>query len=62
MLVLTIFLFLFTVIAGGLLSIRAEGGLQQLGESAWAGIIKVHQFFPYLIALVTVLTLYRLFF
>ena len=57
----TVILFILTVIAGGLLSIQAEGGLQQIGESVWVGITRVHKFFPYLIVLSTAFTLYQLF-
>ncbi len=57
----TAFLFSLSVITGGLLSIQAEGGLKQISPPFWAGITRVHQFFPYLIILSTAFTLYQLF-
>ena len=59
--IFTIILFTLTVIAGGLLSVQAEGGLKQISESMWVGITGLHQFFPYLIVLSTAFTLYQLF-
>lgn len=61
-LVLTVTLFVVTVIAGGLLSVQAEGGLQSFSPTAWTNISRVHQILPYLILLATAFTLYQLFF
>lgn len=60
-LALTVILFAITVVAGGLLSIQAEGGLKSFPPVVWRNIERVHQFFPYLILVSTALLLYRLF-
>ena len=60
--VLTVLLFILTVAAGGLLSVLAEGGLQNLGASMQSAIELVHKISPYLIVLATALTLYLLLF
>ena len=59
--ILTVILFILAVIAGGLLSVQAEGGLKQISEPIWLGITRVHKFLPYLIVLSTAFTLYQLF-
>ena len=59
--ILTLILFILIVIAGGLLSVQAKGGLKQISEPLWVGITRLHKFFPYLIVLSTAFTLYQLF-
>ena len=58
--VVTVLLFVFTVIAGGLLSVLAEGGLQNMGQSLKTAISLVHKFSPYVIIVATAVTLYLL--
>jgi hypothetical protein len=60
--VLTVLLFILTVAAGGLLSVLAEGRLQNLGASMQRAIELAHKIFPYLIVLATMMTLYLLLF
>jgi len=60
-LVLTVALFVITVIAGGLLSVQADGGLQKIPATVWVGVERLHQFLPYMIFFATALTLSRLF-
>ena len=59
---ITVLLFILTVAAGGLLSVLAEGRLQNLGASMQRNIELVHKISPYLIVLATALTLYLLLF
>ena len=56
----TVLLFLFTVAAGGLLSVLAEGGLENMGATMQRAIELVHKFSPYLILVSTGVTLYLL--
>ena len=58
--VVTVLLFVFAVAAGGLLSILAEGGLENMGQAMQDVISLVHKFSPYLIVLSTAVTLYLL--
>ena len=58
---LTVFLFAVSVVAGGLLSVQAAGGLKKIPAKVWTGVEGVHQFLPYMILFATSLTLYRLF-
>jgi len=58
----TVLLFAFTVAAGGLLGVLAEGGFKSLGQGMQNAISLVHKFSPYLIALSTAMTLYLLLF
>ena len=60
-LALTVFLFVVTVVAGGLLSIQAEGGLKKVPAKVWNGVEGVHQFLPYMILFSTALLMFRLF-
>ena len=57
---LTALLFIISVAAGGLLSILAEGGLKNMGESTQNAISLAHKFLPYLIMAATGGTLYLL--
>ena len=57
---LTAALFILSVAAGGLLSIFAEGGLKNTGESTQNAISLAHKFLPYLIMAATGGTLYLL--
>jgi hypothetical protein len=57
---LTAFFFIVTVVAGGLLSVLAEGGLKNIGVSTQNAISLVHKFFPYVIIVATGGTLYLL--
>ena len=50
---LTAALFILSVAAGGLLSILAEGGLKNVGESTQKAISLAHKFLPYLIIAAT---------
>ena len=50
---LTALLFIISVAAGGLLSILAEGGLKNMGESTQNAISLAHKFLPYLIIAAT---------
>jgi hypothetical protein len=59
---ITVLLFVFTVAAGGLLSVLAEGRLQNLGTSMQKAIELAHKISPYLIVLATMMTLYLLLF
>ena len=61
LLIFTVALFVVTVIAGGFLSVQADGGLQNFPSMVWGGIERLHQFLPYLILFATALTLSRLF-
>ncbi len=56
----TSLLFILTVVAGGLLSILAEGGLKNVGASTQNFISLIHKFSPYVIILATGGTLYML--
>jgi hypothetical protein len=58
--VITVLLFVFTVAAGGLLSVEAEGGLKNFPPSARQTFARVHKLSPYLIVLSTAVTLYLL--
>jgi len=58
----TVLLFLFTVIAGGLLSVLAEGGLENMGQTMQRDIELVHKISPYLIVVSTGVALYLLLF
>ena len=58
--VITVLLFILTVIVGGLLSILAEGGLKDMGRSMQATLSMIHKFFPYGIMITTAATLYLL--
>jgi len=57
---LTAFFFIVTVVAGGLLSVLAEGGLKNIGVSTQNAISLIHKFFPYVIIVATGGTLYLL--
>jgi hypothetical protein len=57
----TVFLFILTVAAGGLLGILAEGGMKNIDEARQRVIELVHKFSPYLIVVATLTTLYMLF-
>ena len=59
---ITVLLFVFTVAAGGLLSVLAEGGLQNTGAAIQRVIELVHEVLPYVIVVSTGLTLYLLLF
>lgn len=56
--VITVFLFLVTVAAGGLLSILDAGNLQTMSQSTRKAITLVHKFSPYVIIVSTGVTLY----
>jgi hypothetical protein len=58
--VITVLLFTFTVAAGGLLSIEAEGNLKNINQSLLKAISLAHKFSPYLIVASTGITLYLL--
>ena len=58
--IVTVLLFLLTVVAGGLLSILAEGGLKKMSATSQNIISLVHKFSPYLIIVATATTLYLL--
>ena len=58
--IVTVLLFLFAVAAGGLLSILADGGLENMGQPQRRSIETVHKITPYLIVGSTMVTLYRL--
>ena len=58
--VITVLLFILTVAAGGLLSVLAEGGLQNMGAAAQKTIELVHKVFPYVIVASTGVTVYLL--
>ena len=60
--IVTILLFIFAVIAGGLLSILAEGGLKNMRASMQKAVELVHKFSPYVIIVATGWTLYLLLF
>ena len=60
-LVLTVTLFAITVIAGGLLSVQADGSLQKIPSVVWVGVERVHQFLPCVILFATTFTLYKIF-
>jgi len=57
---ITTLLFIVTVVAGGLLSILAEGGLKNTGASMQNAISLIHKSSPYVIILATGGTLYLL--
>jgi hypothetical protein len=59
--VVTILLFILTVVAGGLLSAIAEGSLQNVDEGLLRVIELVHKVMPYVIVVSTGVTLYLLF-
>jgi hypothetical protein len=58
--VVTALIFLATIVAGGLLSVEAAGGLAGIGQPVRLAISLVHKIFPYLAVLVTAVTLYLL--
>lgn len=58
--VITVLLFILTVIAGGLLNILAEGGLKDMGRPTQTAISWVHKFSPYIIVVATATTLFLL--
>jgi hypothetical protein len=58
--IVTVLLFVFTVAAGGLLSVLAEGGLQSMGAAMQRAIQLVHKVMPYLIVVSTGVALYML--
>ena len=58
--IVTVLLFLFAVAAGGLLSILADGGLENMGQPQQRAIKFVHKVTPYLIVGSTAVTLYLL--
>ena len=53
-----VLLFVLTVVAGGLLSIDAEGGLKNINQPARTAISLIHKLSPYLIVVSTAVTLY----
>ena len=57
---ITALLFIVTVVAGGLLSIFAEGGLKNMGAATQNAISLIHEFSPYIIIAATGWTLYLL--
>lgn len=59
-LVIAILIFVVLVVAGGLLSIHAAGGLSNVGPAVWNAITVVHKVFPYLAVLSTAAILYFL--
>ena len=59
--IITVLLFVLTVAAGGLLSVLAEGGLQNMGQGMQMAIELVHKILPYVIVVSTGVTLYLLF-
>ena len=59
---ITVLLFILTVAAGGLLSVLAEGGLQNMGVVMQRIVALVHKFSPYVIVISTGVTLYLLLF
>lgn len=58
--IITVLLFLLTVVAGGLLSVLAEGGLKKMDSSLQNAVSLVHKFAPYVIIVATATTLYLL--
>ena len=58
--VVTVLLFVIAVAAGGLLSVLAEGGLQNMGAAAQKAIELLHKIFPYVIVVSTGVTVYLL--
>jgi hypothetical protein len=60
--VVTALIFVATIVAGGLLSVEASGGLASLGGPVRLAITLVHQIFPYLAVLTTAVSLYLLLF
>jgi len=58
--IVTVLLFGFTVAAGGLMSMLAEGGLQNMGAAMQMSVSLVHKYAPYLIVLSTGVALYLL--
>ncbi len=58
--IITVFVFVLTVAAGGLLNILAEGGLQSMGANMQRATELVHKVSPYVIVLSTGVTLYYL--
>ena len=60
--VFTVLMFILTVVAGGLLSVFAEGGLKNVESSAGNVVKLVHKLAPYGIILATGWTLYLLLF
>ena len=57
---ISVVLFLFAVVTGGLLSIYAEGRLEDLGAAQLRAIETVHKVAPYLILVSTAVLLYLL--
>jgi hypothetical protein len=57
---ISVVLFIFAVTAGGLLSILAEGGLENLGAAQRRAVESVHKITPYLIVVATAVMLYLL--
>ena len=53
-------IFMVIVVAGGLLSVFAEGGLSQVSQSVQGGVLIVHKTFPYLGLVSTGLFIYGL--
>ena len=60
--VVTALIFVATIVAGGLLSVEASGGLASLGGPVRLAITLVHKIFPYLAVLSTAVSLYLLLF
>lgn len=58
--VVSALLFLATVVAGGLLSIEAEGGLKKVNPAVRMAISLAHKFAPIVIVFSTAVTLYLL--
>ena len=59
---ITVIIFFILVAAGGLLSIEAAGGLENINQSVSTTISVIHRVFPYLAILSTAATLYLLLF
>lgn len=59
---LTVIIFFILVAAGGLLSIEAAGGLENINQSVSAAISVIHKVFPYLALFSVAVTLYLLLF
>jgi len=55
-------LFFLTIVAGGLLSVAAEGELKNVNQTVRTAISVVHKISPYLVVLSTAVTLYLLIF